>query len=128
MMAYGGGCLCGQIRYEATGAPDFPHLCSCRMCQTWSGAPTVAWVGFPRGSLTWTGPGGAPRMYRSSETAERGFCPSCGGTLCAVEDGADAIVMTIASLDEPDRIVPGPQHSYRDAAPTWWSVSIARKE
>jgi hypothetical protein len=94
------------------------------MCQKWSGALTVAWVAFPRENLAWTGPGGAPRMYRSSEMVERGFCPGCGGTLCAAEDGADAIVMTIASLDEPDRIVPGPQHSYRDSAPSWWNVSI----
>src|SRR5690349_13758256 len=74
MTAYRGGCLCGSIRYEATGQPDFPHLCSCRMCQTWSGALTIAWVAFPRENLAWTGPGGAPRMYRSSEMVERGFC------------------------------------------------------
>jgi len=64
-------------------------------------------------------------MYRSSETVDRGFCPVCGGTLCAVEDGSDAIVMTIASLDDPDRIVPGPQHSYRESAPSWWTVSVS---
>ncbi|MBB5915682.1 hypothetical protein BJY24_004594 [Nocardia transvalensis] len=28
-----GGCLCGNIRFSATGDPDFPHLCSCEHCQ-----------------------------------------------------------------------------------------------
>ncbi|WP_438364134.1 GFA family protein [Xenorhabdus cabanillasii] len=30
---YRGGCLCGNIRFIATGIPDNLHTCSCTMCQ-----------------------------------------------------------------------------------------------
>ncbi|MGY1982397.1 GFA family protein [Nocardia gipuzkoensis] len=42
-----GGCLCGNIRFSATGDPDFPHLCSCEHCQRLSGAPVMS-CGWPR--------------------------------------------------------------------------------
>ncbi len=121
-----GGCLCGALRYTAEGKPSFPHLCSCIMCQKWSGAPTVAWFEMPADGISWDGPGGEPRYFQSSEKSRRGFCPVCGGTVCAVDEGYDKISLTIASLDEPSAIVPGKQHSFQKAAPDWWSVKIER--
>lgn len=53
-----GGCLCGNIRFSATGDPDFPHLCSCAHCQRLSGAPVMSWVSLPDNGFEWTGPGG----------------------------------------------------------------------
>lgn len=42
-----GGCLCGYITYQTENEhPLFPHLCSCHICQKWSGVPTVAWAEF----------------------------------------------------------------------------------
>jgi len=92
------------------------------MCQQWSGAPVVAWVDFPRNALSWDGPGGEPSVYRSSEMAKRGFCTQCGGTLFALDDGADTICMTTATLDNPDSHIPE-SHSFADAAPAWLHVT-----
>ncbi len=118
MAEHTGGCLCGNIRYTTSGNATFPHFCSCKMCQQWSGAPVVAWVDFPRESVIWDGPGGEPALFRSSNFAQRGFCPKCGGTLCALDDDSDMSCMTIATLDDPDSIVPTSQ-SFPDAAPKW---------
>lgn len=126
LVEFSGGCLCGHIRFLATGKPTFPHLCSCRMCQTWSGAPTVAWVEFALAGFSWTGPGSEPSKFQSSEKTQRGFCPKCGGTICAIDDGYDKISLTIAVFDEPSLIIPGKQHSYRASAPNWWTVDINR--
>ena len=123
---YPGGCLCGHIRFLATGKSSFPHLCSCRMCQQWSGAPTVAWVEFSLDGFSWTGPGGEASGFRSSEMTVRYFCPKCGGTLGAQDDGYAKIGLNIASLDNPSAIVPGKQHSYQKSSPPWWHVSIER--
>lgn len=106
MKAYTGSCLCGYISYAVSGEPSFPHLCSCHMCQKWSGAPTVAWVEFPIKNVQWDGAGGEPTFYRSSAKTRRGFCPKCGGTLCALDDGYENVSMTIASLNDPNAIVP----------------------
>ena len=121
---FDGGCLCGHTRFRATGEPSFPHLCSCRMCQTWSGAPVVAWVEFPLESFSWIGPGGEPSTYHSSENTTRGFCSKCGGTLCALDDGYDKISLTIASFDHPSAIIPDEHHSFEDCAPDWLSIDI----
>ena len=98
------------------------------MCQRWSGAPTVAWVEFPADRVTWNGPGGEPKFYRSSVRTRRGFCPECGSAVCAIDDGSDKIAMTIACFDAPSSIVPGKQHSYKKEVPSWWSVSIVKTE
>jgi len=29
---YSGGCLCGHIRFQASGQPGNPHSCSCEFC------------------------------------------------------------------------------------------------
>jgi len=42
-----GGCLCGAVRYECGGEPQFSLQCHCRDCQRQSGAPHVAAVRMP---------------------------------------------------------------------------------
>lgn len=81
-----GGCLCGRIRFSAKGEPRFPHTCSCSMCQRHSGSLTLCWVEFDKADVEWTGEGGMPALYRSSEQSSRAFCPTCGSSLGAIDD------------------------------------------
>ena len=118
MVIYKGGCLCGSIRYSISGSPTFPHYCTCRMCQKWSGAPVVAWADFPLAALVWDGPGGPPATYRSSPEVQRGFCSTCGGTIFALDDGSSTICITLSTLDDPDSVVPASQ-SFPESAPRW---------
>src|SRR5688500_18752298 len=74
-----GGCLCGAVRYRATTPPVRGVLCHCEMCRKHSGAPALAFVHFPIDAFEWLG--ATPAWYRSSEFADRGFCPTCGSTL-----------------------------------------------
>lgn len=122
-----GGCLCGHIRYVALAEPDNPHLCSCRQCQRWSGAPVVAWADVPLAALIFNGPGGEPLWYRSSNWARRGFCPICGGTVCAADDGASVIGLTVATFDDPEIAAPV-SHSFSGSAPCWLRVATAVDE
>ena len=114
-----GACLCKEIEYTLEGEPDFPHYCSCKMCQSWSGAPTVAWVDFPKDGLKFAGT--EPSWYRSSDFASRGFCPKCGGTMFALDDESKTICVTIASLNQVDQIRPD-SISFPDSAPSWFEV------
>lgn len=100
---YTGRCLCGAIRYEARAEPLRGVLCHCTMCRRHSGAPALAFVHFARGAFRWLGP--EPTRYRSSPSAGRGFCPTCGSTLSMHEDAlADRVQVTVGSLDEPHRV------------------------
>jgi hypothetical protein len=119
-----GGCLCGAIRFEATGTPGKPHSCSCGMCRRHSGAPTLVWVEYPRDAVRWTGPGGAPATWRSSAYSSRAFCPACGSSIGAIDD-APVIALVIGAFDAPNRRALAPvTHSYRGARPKWWQFSI----
>lgn len=68
-----GKCLCGSIEVHA---PDHQEaaLCHCSMCRRWSGGPMFAVHCGPDVQFN----GAAPATFRSSDWAERGFCPSCG--------------------------------------------------
>lgn len=98
-----GGCLCGAVRFVSTSAPVRGVICHCAMCRKHSGAPALAFVHFRASDFTWTHD--APKRYRSSEFAERGFCPSCGSTLSMHESVlSDRVQITVGSLDQPERV------------------------
>jgi hypothetical protein len=119
-----GGCLCGATRFRAAGTPANPHTCSCRMCQRHTGALTTAWVEFPRDAVTWTGLGGPPAVYRSSESSSRAFCPTCGSTLGAIDD-APVVALLLGGFDTPSATALVPtSHSDSSARPAWWHVEI----
>lgn len=121
---YQGGCLCGAIRFEAEGPAEKPHTCSCKMCQRHSGALTTAWVEFPKERVRWTGKGGQPALYRSSEITWRAFCFKCGSTLGAI-DVAPTVGLLLGVFDKSHLKELSPQyHSYRGARPKWWRVEI----
>ncbi len=114
-----GGCLCGKIRFSATGEPDYPHTCSCQHCQKLGGGPMMSWVSFPLTGFAWTGEGGEPSWYYTFEgETKRGFCPTCGTQVCALDDDGDSIAITLSALDSADDLIPVNQ-SFRDDAVSW---------
>ncbi|QCI63463.1 GFA family protein [Phreatobacter stygius] len=123
---YLGGCLCGAIRFRATGVPGNPHTCSCTLCQSHSGAPTLCWVEFPKEAVEWIGEGGMPTLYRSSNGSSRSFCPRCGSTLGAIDDHPTVALVT-GSFDAKDISEFRPVfHAFEDSCPNWWKIDIAR--
>jgi hypothetical protein len=100
-----GGCLCGATRYRARADARARTLCHCNSCRRASGAQSVAWAVFPAGAFEFTK--GDPSRFRSSPNVVRTFCGRCGTPLTYQhESRADAIDVTTASLDEPDRFAP----------------------
>ena len=124
----GGGCLCGAVRYTLAAVPTDVAHCHCHICRRASGAPVVTWATVARADLTVSG---EVRWFRSSTLAKRGFCPTCGSQLFFAQEIADPIAddtgrapfplaepppasptgeatldVTVASLDDPDRVRP----------------------
>ena len=124
MKSFEGGCLCGHIRFRTTAPPEFPHTCSCRMCQRHTGSLTAVWVEFPADSVEWIGPGGKPSTFRSSEKSSRAFCPICGSSIGAIDDAPVVAILT-GVLDKPHLKVFKPEsHSYTGSRPNWWRPEI----
>ena len=92
-----GACLCGAVRFEVMAPPEGPSVCHCRQCRKQSGHVWAsAYV--PRSALKITG---EPRWYEASQTAKRGFCPTCGSFLFWAAHGEDTISFALGALEEP---------------------------
>jgi hypothetical protein len=72
-----GACLCGAVRYVAQTDATTLGACLCDQCRRHTGSLLVG-LGVMGDAVRWDG---APATYRSSDWAERGFCPACGSTL-----------------------------------------------
>jgi hypothetical protein len=93
-----GGCLCGGVTYQLRGALRPVVACHCLQCRKTSGhyvaatQVTASNASISGETLTW---------YRSSETAERGFCSVCGSNLFWRRLGNDHISIWAGTIDGP---------------------------
>jgi hypothetical protein len=102
---YAGGCLCGAVRYEASGAARNLCYCHCESCRRAAGSPAVAWGTFERGSFRIMR--GRLAEFRSSPPVVRGFCAGCGSCLTySHEARPEEIDVTLATLDEAAQLTP----------------------
>ena len=100
-----GGCQCGAVRYEVTGAPLMAAICHCTMCRRANAAPAVAWALFEESKVTFTR--ALPKRYASSEDASRGFCEACGTPISFTATYIPGLIdLTIGSMDQPDAVTP----------------------
>ncbi len=116
-----GGCGCGAVRYCLASKPFDAGYCHCETCRRSSGAPVLAFASVPLHDFVVTV--GSPLRRRSSSFGERWFCRHCGTQLAMrVDFQPDTIDFTIASLDEPDRVVPE-FHLFFDRRIGWFDTS-----
>lgn len=91
-----GGCLCGAVRFTATGQPYRVGICHCLDCRKNHGALFHASAIFPEDAVTVTG------TWRSYK--DRSFCPACGSPVFAHIE--DEIGINLGCLDDIDRFRP----------------------
>ena len=100
-----GRCLCGAVRYRATGEPKWIANCHCASCRRAVGAPLATYAGFPAQQFAWTA--GEPARFESSPGVERTFCARCGSSLTyAGERWPGEIHLLVGSLDRPEDFPP----------------------
>jgi hypothetical protein len=92
-----GSCLCGNITYQISGPLRPVVACHCTQCRKTSGHYVAATQAHRNDIVI----NGDPTWYRSSETAERGFCPTCGSNLFWRRHGAEHISIHAGGLDGP---------------------------
>ncbi|MCH7570537.1 MAG: GFA family protein, partial [Deltaproteobacteria bacterium] len=66
-----GGCLCGDVRFYASGPPRRVTHCHCDMCRRAVGAVVATFATFKSSRVDWRG---QLARYDSSDRAWRGFC------------------------------------------------------
>jgi hypothetical protein len=96
MDTFAGGCLCGSVRFLASGRPYRVGLCHCLDCRKHHGALFYAAAVFPMDAVAVEG--------ETHHFAGRHFCPRCGSSVFART--ADEIEVNLGSLDAPDQLMP----------------------
>ncbi len=100
-----GGCLCGRIRFRASGRPKWTLWCHCQSCRRHSGAPAAAFASFDETAVEITA--GDITQFVSSPGMRRGFCSTCGSTLtCQGGPTPHETHFHIGAFDHPERLPP----------------------
>ena len=121
MDAIEGGCLCGAIRYRASGSAYGITHCHCRTCRRASGAPFVTWAGFDRDKFAFTR--GQPASHASSPNVLRAFCATCGTALTYQRaDVPGSIDVTLGSMDDPEALKPE-DHTWTESRLSWLALN-----
>ena len=112
-----GGCLCGAVRYRVTGLIAWAAHCHCSMCRRASGAVAFTWATVPATRFVFVR--GEPATYRSSERAERRFCPACGSQLTFWSDAhPDEMDVSLGTMDHPEDH-PADRHVWANSRLPW---------
>lgn len=101
-MSMTGGCYCGAIRYEATGAPVMKSQCHCRECQYISGGGPNYFMILPQEGFSYTA--GTPNSFTRPDLdapVTREFCPNCGTHILTRRPGLDMVILKVGTLDNP---------------------------
>jgi len=116
-----GGCACGAVRYEVTGAPFHLAACHCKLCQRRTGSAFGISCFFATRSLrvlqgdlkTWERSSDSGRMVQCH------FCRICGSTvLWNLDVFPDATGIAGGCFDDTDWIQPE-NHGSASMAHKW---------
>ena len=111
-----GACLCGAIRFEADGPPRRVTHCHCSMCRRAAGAVAGTFAAFASERVRWLA---EPARYDSSDVAWRGFCPTCGSSVCfGFKPRPERTYIALGIFDDPAQFAAG-FHDYRDEKVSW---------
>ena len=117
------GCMCGAVRYEASGEPFSVAHCHCHSCRKHTGAPVVTLAGYLKDQVRFSG---AERsLYESSPGALRAYCSRCGSPLAWEGDGGDLgpiIELHVSSFDQPEALAPTAHAFYPERLP-WFDIA-----
>ncbi|WP_269582888.1 GFA family protein [Roseibium sp. Sym1] len=96
METHTGGCLCGAVRFTATGQPLRVGLCHCMDCRKHHGALFHASAIYPEDAVTVEGETGSYQR--------RSFCPRCGSSVFS--QTGDEMELHLGAFDAPDQFRP----------------------
>ena len=95
-----GSCLCAAVTYTVAGLDGPIGHCHCQTCRKAHSAAFATVARVRADEFRWTGGQDKLRQFTSSPGKHRVFCGECGTHIVALLDGADQMVLRVASLDD----------------------------
>ena len=109
-----GGCVCGKVRYKATGEPVNVIVCHCNWCQRRTGSGFAVIPKFFKDQVKIVE--GTLKHYRSysdesGRWLELGFCFNCGTNIGFTQQlRPEAQAIDAGTFDDPSWLKPDQQH------------------
>jgi hypothetical protein len=103
-----GSCLCGAVKYEATGEPKRFLHCHCSRCRKATGTGHASNLFLQPGVLTWLSGEDQVRAFKLPEAKRftNQFCATCGSRLPRRAPDTDIVLIPAGSLDDEAPITP----------------------
>jgi len=118
-----GGCLCGEVRYEISGAFMEMCYCHCQMCRRAHGAPFGSYAAINPEQHRFTQGEQWIARYQSSTDAARTFCRRCGSKLAFQNSRTpDEIWIPAGTFDDDPGIRPT-YHMFVDSKAPWLEIT-----
>lgn len=115
-----GGCLCGSVRYRINSPLREVINCHCGQCRRTHGH-YAAYTSVEQKGLDLVRSDGL-KWYRSSKSAERGFCRDCGASLFWRRRSGAQVSVSAGTLDPPTRLRTA-AHIYCKDAGDYYEIS-----
>ena len=104
-----GRCVCGDVSYHISNAPNELDVCHCKNCQRQSGSAYAPFLAVPIDTLVLTG---EPKCFRdddtvSGRTVERYFCDRCSSPIYVrVERAPNTAYVFTGTMDNLSELQP----------------------
>ena len=119
-----GSCLCGNVRFEFAGAPEFINHCHCSMCRKVHGAAFGSFLHADGRGFRWLSGQSRVENYQSSPGNVRAFCKVCGSNMPVLEEGGTHVIIPAGTLDgDPD--VRPIVHIHTASKALWFEITDA---
>jgi hypothetical protein len=115
-----GSCLCGAVRFVATGQPESVVWCHCQSCRKHSGAPVSVFVAFKRDAYVLNE--GQITKFNSSPGRWRGFCAKCGSTLTCEGERSNETHFHVGAFRDAAQFQPT-RHIFQEERLPWLHLS-----
>lgn len=113
---HAGGCVCGAVRFLASGDPRRVTVCHCLWCQRRTGSAFGVEAVFGQAQVKFQGEPAARYRHVSDESGrwlETEFCPRCGTNLGMTLEAVPGIrTLPAGAFDDPGWIAPE-RHEFR---------------
>jgi hypothetical protein len=116
-----GGCLCGSVRYAASGLGAIGH-CHCETCRKAHTAAFSSVGRVARSAFRWTQGEEVLTSFESSPGKRRFFCSRCGSQLAAAWEDEDEIILRLGCLDT-DPETKAVAHVWTSDEAPWYDIT-----
>jgi hypothetical protein len=117
-----GSCVCGTVRYEASGPFNMMMSCHCSMCRKHHGSPFATYVSGPIGNFRFLSGEDALLTYKSSEAGSRVSCGLCGSA-APITMPSHGIALLPAGPLEGDLGITPQAHIFVGSKAPWYTIT-----